>query len=362
MADVGRTTRRHLVGAALAGAAGGRAAPVGAAPRTELVLVQQGIEARTPRLVANRRHVESLPFDGLAIHVPQSWSVMSGERFEPFADWYEHWLAPLEGLWRRPLASYLLAFVDDLGDLFDDGAWDVAIENWRDLARGAARAGFAGIFYDNEEYARPWHNFPEDYASPTESLAAYREQARLRGRQVMEAVVAEFPAVRLLVFHGPYVSEPKTPRRVVRDQVGDAAEHELLGPFFVGLVEGAGAAATVIDGGEVYQQRTAADFAASYAWRKRGIAAAETDCAFIPPALRDRWAEAVSVGFAVYNRSWPDPRRDVMTPAIMERTLGRALRRADDVVWYWTERDNWLVPGGMPAAWVEAVRAARRRA
>jgi hypothetical protein len=333
-----------------------------AAAQKRLILFQQGDRSRTPSLVANRRHVESLPFDGLMIHIPQSWSVMTGKRFAPFDEWYRDWLAPLETLWRRPMHNLLLAFIDRPGDLFDDAAWDLTIENWRDLARGAAQAGFAGIAYDNEQYRGRWHDFPEDHpGADAADLPRYRERATVLGRRVMEAVVAEFPTAEKLVFHGPYVSEPATPGYVVRNQVAGAASYELLGPFFVGMLLGA-AGVRVIDGGEVYQYRAARDFARSYDWRKRGIASAETDSAFIPPDLRARWAAAVSVSYGVYNRSWPDRDKDRMTPAIMERTLTNALRAADDTVWCFTEGDNWLVPGRMPQAWSRAVRRARRAA
>ena len=88
------------------------------------------------------------------------------------------------------------------------------------------------------------------------------------------------------------------------------------------------------------------------------------DSAFIPGSLRPDWGARVSNGFGVYNIDWQAERGFDMDPAIMETTLTNALRRADDLVWFYTEEfegggGNWYVPGSMPEPWVEAVRAAR---
>ena len=238
-------------------------------------------------------------------------------------------------------------------------------ERGRQLAGGGGGgAGFAGFYFDVEEYGDPWLDFPEDYDAPVADLAAYREQTRLLGRQVMEAVAEEWPAAVVLFTFGPWLSEPETPDEVILFQAGDASEYELLGPLFVGFLEGAGPDNLIVDGGEVYQYRTPEDFSLAYDWREFGIASDETDSAFIPDALRPDWGARVSNGFGVYNIAWQADRGFDMDPAIMETTLTNALRQTDDLVWFYTEEfedgvGNWYVPGSMPEPWFDAVRAAR---
>ena len=315
-------------------------------------------------------HLATLPFDGIVVTALPTWNLM-----DPEWTWTE---AELDEQFQdvgnriRTAAPQLQqnlfgVVIEDPGDVFDDAAWTQAVGNWRTAAAAARSAGFAGFYFDVEEYGDPWLNFPEDYDAPTADLAAYREQTRLRGRQVMEAVSAEWPDALVLFTFGPWLSEPETPAEVILFQAADADEYELLGPLFVGFLEGAGPDNLVVDGGEVYQYRTPEDFGLAYEWREVGIASDDVDSAFIPEALRPDWGAHVSNGFGVYNIAWQADRGYDMDPAIMETTLANALRRADDLVWFYTEEfedgvGNWYVPGSMPEAWFDAVRAAREAA
>ena len=56
----------------------------------------------------------------------------------------------------------------------------------------------------------------------------------------------------MITYHGPYLSEPnyRTPS-IIMGQAASWDHYELLGTFFVGMMQGKGEHATVIDGGEV---------------------------------------------------------------------------------------------------------------
>jgi hypothetical protein len=300
--------------------------------------------------------IETLPFDGITIDIDASLTLMQGEPIS-YAAMYDGALALLKGKFTKLKQNFVMVYIDDPGDVFEDQAWQVTVENWRHLARAVRDAGLTGIMFDNEPYrdGGEWFNYPEDYRDPQHSLQQYQDQTRQRGREIMEAMVAEFPAIELIVLHGPYASEPKTPPAVRRNQAGLASERELNGPFFVGFVEGMGDKARVIDGGEVYQYRTADDFQQSYEWRKHGMASDDTDCAFIPESLRGSWPERVSIAFG---QSTEPYNGEAMNPTIMRTTLANALNRADDYVWLYTPSDTWMEPGGLPRAWENAIRDA----
>ncbi|MGH7629652.1 MAG: hypothetical protein ACREOF_09710 [Gemmatimonadales bacterium] len=313
---------------------------------------------RTQSILRHIAYLESLPFDGMVVDIPGGMQTMAGQPLD-YELYFAGFLRPLRTAFRKFNHNFVRVQNHDPGDLFDDAAWTVTVENWGKLARATRDAGFVGIFFDDEEYWDPWLNYPEDYDRPTRSLGQYRAQARLRGRQVMEAIVAEFPDIRIIFSHGPYLSEPKTPQWLTRQTVNDASYYELLGPFFVGFVEGAGERAKVIDGGELYRYRTPDDFARSYSWRKYAIAGAEVNSEFVPAALRPVWPARVGISFGVFDRSWPDPVRDMMNPSILRATLAGAMRTADEYVWFYAERDEWLLPPGVSSEWIDAVRDAR---
>lgn len=81
----------------------------------------------------------------------------------------------------------------------------------------------------------------------------------------------------------------------------------------------------------------------------------ETDCAFVPAPLRASWPRQVSVGFG---QSVHPYNGEAMNPEIMRGTLANALKRADDYVWFYTEEDAWMAPGGFPQTWDRAIRDA----
>ncbi|MFN8664782.1 MAG: hypothetical protein U0075_23080 [Thermomicrobiales bacterium] len=353
-------TRRAAIGGIALSMLGRWATPAPQAQaqtrKAALVFHQQPFRDTTsPRDVArNIDYIESLPFDGITVVLSASAQLMQGQPI-PYSDMYDNGLAPLTGVFKRMRHNFVLAYMDSPGDLFTDSAWATTVQNFRYLARAARAAGLKGIFFDNEAYNRQWTDYPEDYVNPQHTLQEYQQQAHLRGRQIMEAMVSEYPDITVLFFHGPYLSEPKTPLYVRMNQAGASFEHELHGPFFVGFLDGLGDRAKLIDGGEVYQYRTADDFRKSYDWRKVGMASPETNCSFISNNLRAIWANKVSIGFgqATY-AAFGDP----MSPDIMRSSLANALQQADDYVWVYTEEDTWMNPGGMPTKWQDAFRSA----
>jgi hypothetical protein len=334
-----------------------RQAPAAQSPEegARLILHQQTeIPPRrtSPSFVANNiDYIETLPFDGITVDIPASLTLMRGQPIS-YSEMYDDGLAPLTNVFTRMRHNFVMVYIDYPGDVFDDNAWAVTVQNWRNLARAARDAGLTGIFLDNEAYRTQWTDYPEDYNSPPHSLAEYQAQTHRRGREIMEAMVSEFPEIELLVFHGPYLSEPKTPLHVRMDQAGPSTEHELHGPFFVGFLDALGDRAKLIDGGEFYQYRTADDFRKSYEWRNWGMPSEATDSAIIPEHLRDSWPDKVSISYGFYTRKY---HQTPMDPCIMQIALEHALRQADDYVWVYTEDHAWMAPGGMPKIWSDYI-------
>ena len=335
--------------ALLAASAAGTAAPL-------VINAQQGDHRTRPEYVRDHfAHIETLPFDGLAITTATGAAIMNGTA-RSYAQMAGDF-APLNGLaFTRMRHNFALVNVDRPADFFGD--WTVTIENFRMLARVLKEKGLVGIFFDNEGYQRSLFNYPDDCSDPSKSLDQYREQARLRGRQIAQAIAGEYPEIVVMALHGPYASFSGTPSQVGRGQTNWELD-ELRGPFSVGLIGGLDSRAQFVDGGEVYAYRTVDDFQVSYDFRKTGLASAAANCPFIASFLRPVWPLKVGISFGLYNYPYGG---QPMDPPIMRTTLERALRRCDDFVWLYCENVNWNAPGEISQAWVDAVVGARAAA
>jgi len=300
------------------------------------------------KVVQNAGHLESLPFDGVNFTVPASWDLMLAG-----VSWsYDNLLKsilPIKAAFSRLDQIFVVVHTRGFPDVFDD--WSQVTENFRHLARAAKEVGITGIMYDNETYKEKGWHYPREVRYPERSRGEYQDHMRLRGQQIMEAVCAEFPDITFVVYFGPYVSEPKTPEGVILRQSG-RDYNDLRGSFFVGIVEGSSAQATVVDGGKLYQYRSEQHFERSYQWRKFGIASVVTDCPFIPAHVRTQWAEKISVAFMCYEKQWLDGYP--MDPAIMRPVLECAIRRTDRYVFFYAESE-WVAPGDVTREWLEAV-------
>jgi hypothetical protein len=321
-----------------------------------LIFFQADTLARPPRLLQNRAHVETLPFDGLVINIPASYTVSRASTRLDYAD-TRRWLT-LDGMYSKLNQSYLLAYTaheESPPDVFD--SQERLITNWRLLARAAREAGMRGLFVDNEPYDTRALEFPDGARWPEFGLARYQRQARSVGRWVMDGILKEWPEAHVIVAHGPYVSEPKTPREVSLLQV-ETTPYDLRGHWFSGMAQASGNG-QLVDGGEVYQYRTREDFVRSRQWRETGLPQVPSSTV-VPSPLRRTWRDRVSIGFGVYDRPWKAGYE--MNPEVLETTLTNALAVAEDVVWLYTDGSGggrYLDPLTVDSAYVDVVRRAR---
>jgi len=350
---------------ALSGSAGARDVnpPNGGAAAACLLLHDWGGKspAATPAYIReNKAYLETLPFDGVAVYlrnpdgsVNVTTSVMTNQRlgYEVIAKV----LAPLKGV---PLTTmtqnFAAVFSGRPPDFFGD--WSLVIQNFADLAKAAREAGLKGIYFDNGNNSSKWSQYPDGVDHPALPLEDYQTQARVRGRQTMEAMVAQFPDIIVISLNGPYLSEPKAPAPLFPQL---QTTNQLMGPFFCGFVQGAGKRATCVDGGRLYHLRASKEFQESYDWRKSSIASEKVNSAFIPNPLRPVWPAKVSIGFGITDQ--PFDRFD-MLPEILRPTIANALRQTDRFVWLHVDGFTYLRPskdGGASEAWVAAVRQGR---
>ena len=91
------------------------------------------------------------------------------------------------------------------GDWFDDATWTNSVVPQAAGLAGAARLlGFAGVAFDEELYAGKSGSagtWDWNYPGNTHSESAVRAQARVRGAQLMSALVGAFPDVDVVDIH-----------------------------------------------------------------------------------------------------------------------------------------------------------------
>ena len=305
------------------------------------------------------KHIDGLPFSGICYNLPATFTLMHSVQY---GAWTEQDLHDQFGDLKFSFDNVDQNWVSIVvrrnglavaeGDFFDDEAWAVTVNQFRLLARVAKTARYqcTGIFFDNEEYFEHVWNYPDDVANASlYSLEEYQAKAMQRGREVFLAIQSEWPEARIMFTHGPYRSAPEDrPFEVSMNQVGGSQEFELDAPFFYGMAAKADAQ-QVIDGGEVYQLRTAKQFRINHDWRSYDIA----ESVVVPKALRARgaYSDQIGISHGLYNLTWPTI-DDQMSPAIMRTTLRNAVRSSQQPVWIFIESDEtWLLPDGIPKAW-----------
>jgi hypothetical protein len=255
-------------------------------------------------------------------------------------------------------------------DYFDDAGWNIVANNFATVAQAAQANGLVGILFDNEcypGYNACMFNYPQDVKNAsTYTLAQYIAEARLRGQQVMQAMVAKFPNIKVMTLHGPYVSEPLAPHPPLPDYCiasnGICTDNQLEGPFFVGMTEGMGSSSMNIDGGELYDFSTTSDFSTAYQWRKYTIASNGVNSYNIPSADRSTWSSKVSVGQGVSDRHFNGTN---YTISGLANNITLALEQTDQYVWFYPEQYSYLNQtgsGAAPAAWVDAIAQAKAAA
>ncbi|RUM40123.1 MAG: hypothetical protein DSY70_04380 [Desulfobulbus sp.] len=361
-----------------------------------------------PYLSAHHQEIENLPYSGFSVvgNVYTSY-VMSADKQDNNVTYERVWeeVKSLQGLFTRKTENFLVIDLDFPGNFWDDAVWARTTRNFAAVARAAKKLGFKGILFDDEAYANGRHlhanymsNFrfpkradvqahPENYEdweireshenrgdwvdytcyingvkeeesencsyrNPDHSFMEHMDKVASRFKDIMEAMEAEFPAITLLVMHGPATAHPKTNidgHNIKPNSVFETNEYK--GAMFLGFKQGIHGAARLHDLGEFYRYHTQQQFQNAYQWRKYDIVSDaynnDLDAGyrwFVPAADRPSWSNDVGVGFMVsdYGLTPYEDDYDMANachPAEVESRLNMALSRSDDYVIFYSDSD-----------------------
>lgn len=307
--------------------------------------------ANAERLRANLAEMERRPFDGVVLR-------FSGRGNRPYLSyaftrdvWDEEPIRQitedLKACRPERLTDNFLLVNANPGDVdwFDDEGWAIIASHWRIAARVARDGGLKGILFDPEPYRKPYRQFA--YASQSghkeRSFEEYGEEARQRGREVMEAVAGEYPSIALFCYFMLSATGIAADRG---DPVRALAGHTygLLPSFIDGWLDVAPPSVTLVDGCEsAYRFNSELEYL-NAANRIKGVCQR-----LVSPENRYKYRAQVQVSFGVYLDAYINPPDSpwYIAPGGQSRVdrlrqnVETALRVADEYVWVYGEKCSW---------------------
>jgi hypothetical protein len=191
--------------------------------------------------------MEQTPFDGCVFHVMVpavkdkegsganfTWECW-GKRAFTDADLAPA-LADLKAAPFKRLKDNFLRFNTTPADIdwFDDFA--AVLANARLAARVAREGGCRGILFDIEQYKEQLFNYRKQRDAGTKPWKEYAEQARKRGKEVVEAFQEGYPDLTIFLTFG--YSLPWQQSQGGKKPLAECS-YGLLAPFMDGMVDGA---------------------------------------------------------------------------------------------------------------------------
>lgn len=329
-------------------------------------IIEYGNDVRNTAQV--RRHVrefEKLPFDGLVMAVSGKngemlgWKLFSTEKLDP--SYFQQAIDDLKATKFKKLRyNFIQTMTTPTTTDWFDPNWSNVAYNASLFARVAKQGGCKGIMLDTEMYTKGLWGYvmPDGKPHPGHTVQEYRDKARERGREFVQALNKEFPDITILCLYGmslPYV------------QIGgdmtqfDSASYMLLAPFIDGMSEAATPKTVIVDGFEFsYSYKTREEFAKA----RKVILEDSTKVSGDPKAF----SKHVQVGFGLFpdddvDTPWhTDPSEysnNYFTLASFRAVANYALEESDKYVWVYSSKMHWL-DGTPPKDYVEALRLARK--
>ncbi|NLS93898.1 MAG: hypothetical protein GXX96_17185 [Planctomycetaceae bacterium] len=326
------------------------------------------------RLAANLQDMEGRPFDGVVIRiagqtpegrsVPLQWAFQK-DRWEQA--WFQESVETLRQVRSDKLTDNFVLLNANPGnvDWFDDEGWTAVVEHCRIAAWCAKQSGAKGILFDPEPYAPPNAAFHYGAQPQREehSFGQYYEQARLRGRQMMQAVAGEYPEITLFCYFMNSVVASATGQADPRSAL--KSSHYGLYPALIdGWLDAAPSTATFVDGCE-----SAYRYNSTEQYLESAVAIKGACQELVSPENRAKHRAQVQVSFGIYLDAYWNPKDsewgtwyiDGLGRPRVERlrtNTATALRVADEYVWVYGEKFRWWpTPNGRvrQETWPEAL-------
>lgn len=297
------------------------------------------------RLAKMANEFNNSPFDGVIFSGGSASNTLTHQRISDQV--IENSLKPLDGVqFKANTKNYMIIYTASVNGGFSGSGVNNLVENMRSVARAAKKRGIAGIALDNEVYDQgdPW-KMPQ--ACPGLNRKACGEAAFKAGKRMMEAMIKEWPEMKLLAFFGPYINDPRTYDWINRYAKANdwSNKRDIKSEFLIGIFAATvGTQAQFVDGGELYGLRKQEDYRKTAEWNRVGMVDGSP---FIPNNLKAAYKQKVGISFGLYDDRVPQYRSvPKVTPKIWNSMIKGAVQEAD-VVWLYTEIHDWWKTDGM---------------
>ncbi len=250
----------------------------------------------------------------------------------------------------RATENFLLLYANPGNvDWFDDAGWNAVADHWRLLARLAREGNMRGILFDAEPYTPPHSQFlyRVQATASEHAFAEYSAKARERGREVMQAVAAEYPNITIMTYRlfCDLISSTDS------DNVSAALEpsgYGLLPAFVDGWLDVAPATVRIVEGDEnAYRFNDPTAFDHAFVQLKL------RSPRLVSPENRAKLRRQYDVGHGIYldahvnppSSPWHIDRRGGTPAERLTANVTAALAASDGYVWIYGETGRWW-PGG----------------
>ena len=323
------------------------------------------------RLLANLAEMEKRPFDGVVIEVTgrttegrpcQLREAFSNQKWQ--REWFQASVDQLRSCKFTRFTDNFATIGANPGniDWFDDEGWRRIVEHWRIAAWLAKQSGLKGLLFDPEPYTPPHSQF--SYATQPQrnqhTFNEYAVKARQRGRQVMQAIVEEYPGITIFCYFMNSVCATAAGRADPRPAL--AAQGYGLYPAMIdGWLDAVPPTVTLVDGCEsAYLYNSRQQFLESATQIKGSCQE------LVSPENRAKYRAQVQVSFGIYLDAYWNPKDSPWyidgqggpRVARLRANTSAALAAADEYVWVYGERFRWWPTpnqGVRPETWAEAL-------
>ena len=347
-------------------------AQAGDVRRSKKIIASGCDQPDTHTLRENLAVMEELPFDGVVINaIGRSADGKPRDLRGAFCDevwqreWYQNCIDDLKACPFQHFTDNFFVLGANPGnvDWFDDAGWKNIVEHWRIAAWLAKQAGVKGLLFDPEPYQPPFAMFRYSAQPPQRSFAEYSDKVRQRGREMMQAIAAEYPDMTLFCYFMQSINMPAAAYADPRIAL-EQRSYGLYSSFMDGWLDAIPPTLTLVDGCEngSYLYNAQREFLAANLWMKG-------DCqALVSPENRAKYRAQVQTSFGFYldaywhlkDSEWGAWYIDGLggsRAARLQANAATGLRVADEYIWLWGEKFRWwpMANGATPKRWPEVL-------
>jgi len=234
----------------------------------------------------------------------------------------------------------LLTYTKWQPDWFNDKEWDILCKNMGTIAWATKESGCKGILFDPEAYQIAVFKYRKD---SQKSFKEVNAKVRERGKQLMEAMVKEYPGIAILGYWTFSVTDPILQKSTDPKAALPYFKYGLYPAFLNGFLDAMPPEARLYDGCEqAYNNDCEEDFLRLYFLSRHKV------LEFIAPENIQKFKNQTETAFNIYIDAYLNPKgrwyiakKGETRLESLRRNLKTACEYSGKYVWTWDEQCRW---------------------